>query len=44
MGNQYVVLDGLKAGDRVVVEGSQNLVDGAVVSETPENSSAKPTS
>ena len=44
MGNQYVVLDGLKAGDRVVVEGSQNLVDGATVSEKSENSGAKPTS
>lgn len=44
IGNQYVVLDGLKAGDRVVVEGSQNLVDGAAVTETPENSSAKPAS
>ncbi len=44
MGNQYVVLDGLKAGDRVVVEGSQNLVDGASVSETPEDSGAKPSS
>jgi RND family efflux transporter MFP subunit len=44
IGNQYVVLDGLKAGDRVVVEGSQNLVDGASVSETVENSGVKPTS
>ena len=44
IGNQYVVLDGLKAGDRVVVEGSQNLVDGASVTETAENSGAKPTS
>ena len=44
MGNQYVVLDGLKAGDRVVVEGSQNLVDGATVTETAENSGAKPSS
>jgi RND family efflux transporter MFP subunit len=44
MGNQYVVLDGLKAGDLVVVEGSQNLVDGATVSEKSENSGAKPTS
>lgn len=44
MGNQYVVLDGLKAGDRVVVEGSQNLVDGATVTETPENSGTKPSS
>jgi RND family efflux transporter MFP subunit len=44
MGNQYVVLDGLKAGDRVVVEGSQNLVDGATVTETSEGSGAKPSS
>jgi RND family efflux transporter MFP subunit len=44
VGNQYVVLDGLKAGDHVVVEGSQNLVDGASVTETPENSNAKPSS
>jgi membrane fusion protein (multidrug efflux system) len=32
-GNDYVVLDGLKSGDRVVVEGAQNLVDGAPVTE-----------
>jgi RND family efflux transporter MFP subunit len=44
MGNQYVVLDGLKAGERVVVEGSQNLVDGAAVTETSEGSGAKPSS
>ena len=44
IGNQYVVLDGLKAGDRVVVEGSQNLVDGAAVTETSEGSSSKPSS
>lgn len=42
MGNQYVVLDGLKAGDRVVVEGSQNLVDGANVTETSEKPAGKP--
>lgn len=40
-GNQYVVLDGLKAGDRVVVEGSQNLVDGANVTETSEKPAGK---
>lgn len=34
VGNNYVVLDGLKAGDRVVVSGSQNLIDGAPV--TPQ--------
>jgi len=44
IGNQYVVLDGLKTGERVVVEGSQNLVDGAAVTETAEDSSAKPSS
>jgi len=44
IGNQYVVLDGLKAGDHVVVEGSQNLVDGAAVTEASEVSNAKPSS
>jgi len=44
VGNQYVILGGLKPGDRVVVEGSQNLVDGAAVTETAENSSSKPSS
>lgn len=33
-GNQYVVLDGLKTGDHVVVEGSQFLIDGMPVTET----------
>ncbi len=41
-GNQYVVLDGIKAGDRVVVQGAQNLIDGVPVSETPQDSSGKP--
>jgi RND family efflux transporter MFP subunit len=44
MGNQYVVLDGLKDGDRVVVEGSQNLVDGASVSESSAEAAAAPAS
>jgi RND family efflux transporter MFP subunit len=44
MSNQYVVLSGLKAGDHVVAEGSQNLVDGASVTETPEDSGEKPAS
>jgi len=43
-GNQYVVLDGIKAGDRVVVQGAQNLIDGVPVTETSQNSSAKPSS
>lgn len=41
-GNQYVVLGGLKAGDRVVAEGSQNLVDGANITETSEKPAGKP--
>jgi RND family efflux transporter MFP subunit len=43
-GDQYVVLDGLQAGDRVVVEGAQTLVDGASVSETTNDSHGKPPS
>ena len=30
-GNDYVVLDGIKAGDKVIVSGVQFLVDGAAV-------------
>ncbi len=33
-GNEYVVLDGIKAGDRVVVSGTQMLGDGVPVSAT----------
>ena len=33
VGNNYAVLDGLQLGDRVVVEGAQNLTDGAPVTE-----------
>jgi multidrug efflux pump subunit AcrA (membrane-fusion protein) len=32
VGNDYVVLDGIKAGDRVIVSGTQFLRDGAPVS------------
>ncbi|MFY9530575.1 MAG: efflux RND transporter periplasmic adaptor subunit [Candidatus Acidiferrales bacterium] len=39
VGNNYAVLDGIKAGDRVVIEGAQNLVDGASVTEAPPQSS-----
>jgi RND family efflux transporter MFP subunit len=42
IGNQYVVLDGINAGDRVVVEGGESLVDGASVSETTDDSRGKP--
>jgi RND family efflux transporter MFP subunit len=31
VGNDYVVLDGIKAGDKVIVSGTQFLVDGAAV-------------
>ena len=31
VGNDYVVLDGIKAGDKVIVSGTQFLVDGAPV-------------
>lgn len=31
VGNDYVVLEGIKAGEKVVVSGSQNLVDGMPV-------------
>ncbi len=30
-GNDYVVLDGIKAGDKIIVSGTQYLVDGAAV-------------
>lgn len=33
LGNDYVVLDGIKAGDRLIVSGAQNLVDGMPVVE-----------
>jgi multidrug efflux pump subunit AcrA (membrane-fusion protein) len=34
VGNDYVVLDGIKPGDRVIVSGTQFLLDGAPV--TPQ--------
>jgi RND family efflux transporter MFP subunit len=39
IGNSYVVLDGIKAGDHVIVEGTQFLIDGMAVSETPAGAS-----
>ncbi|MGA8230589.1 MAG: efflux RND transporter periplasmic adaptor subunit [Candidatus Acidiferrales bacterium] len=40
--NQYAVISGLAPGDHVVVEGGQNLVDGAPVAETVQPPDAKP--
>ena len=40
--NQYAVISGLAPGDHVVVEGGQNLVDGAPVAETVQQPNAKP--
>ncbi|MFI5043048.1 MAG: efflux RND transporter periplasmic adaptor subunit, partial [Acidimicrobiales bacterium] len=34
LGNDYVVLDGIKPGDRLIVSGAQNLADGAPVAES----------
>ena len=44
VGNNYVVLNGLKLGDRVVIEGAQNLVDGASVTEAAPAPSGKSSS
>jgi len=38
--NEYVVLDGVKAGDKVIVSGTQFLVDGAPVTPQVENAPA----
>ena len=37
IGNAYPVLEGVQAGDHVVVEGGQFLLDGAPVTETPQD-------
>ena len=44
VGNNYAVLNGLKSGDRVVIEGAQNLVDGASVTEAATAPSGKSSS
>lgn len=41
IGNNYVVLGGLKAGDHVIVGGFQFLADGTAVKETIETSSSQ---
>jgi len=40
-GNNYVLLGGLQAGDHVVIEGGQELVDGAPVTEISSASNGK---
>jgi RND family efflux transporter MFP subunit len=40
-GNNYSVLDGLKVGDRVVIEGGQDLLDGTPVTEIAQASIGK---
>ena len=42
VGDTYPVLEGLKAGERLVVSGTQKLVDGAPVAEAPAPSSQPP--
>jgi RND family efflux transporter MFP subunit len=42
VGDSYVVLDGLKPGDRVVVSGAQRLADGAPITDAPPPAPASP--
>jgi multidrug efflux pump subunit AcrA (membrane-fusion protein) len=42
VGNEYPVLEGVKAGDHVIVEGGQFLLDGAPVTETPQDAASAP--
>ncbi|HWZ24248.1 MAG TPA: efflux RND transporter periplasmic adaptor subunit [Verrucomicrobiae bacterium] len=42
VGNDYVVLDGLKTGDHLIVSGTQFLQDGMPVAEQIQNASASP--
>ncbi|HWF85947.1 MAG TPA: efflux RND transporter periplasmic adaptor subunit [Vicinamibacterales bacterium] len=44
VGDDYVVLDGLKPGERVVVSGAQKLADGAPIAEAPPQPPAAPAS
>ena len=43
VGNDYVVLDGLKPGDHLIVSGTQFLQDGMPVAEQIQNAAAAPT-
>ena len=40
IGNSYAVLDGIKPGDHVIVEGTQILGDGSPISESPAGAAA----
>jgi multidrug efflux pump subunit AcrA (membrane-fusion protein) len=42
VGNDYVVLDGLKPGDHLIVSGTQFLQDGMPVVEQIQNATAEP--
>jgi multidrug efflux pump subunit AcrA (membrane-fusion protein) len=44
LGNNYPVLDGIKAGDHIIVEGTQILADGMPVAETPATPAGVPAS
>jgi RND family efflux transporter MFP subunit len=41
VGNDYVVLDGLAPGDRLVVSGIQKIRDGAAIAPTPQSAEAR---
>ncbi len=41
IGNSYAVLDGINSGDHVIVEGTQFLIDGMLVAESPVAKPAK---
>ncbi|MDP9337515.1 MAG: efflux RND transporter periplasmic adaptor subunit [Acidobacteriota bacterium] len=42
VGNDYVVVEGLKAGDHLIVSGTQFLQDGVLVAENIQNADAAP--
>jgi RND family efflux transporter MFP subunit len=42
LGNEYPVLDGVKPGDHLIVEGAQGLLDGAPVQETVQDPGSAP--
>jgi hypothetical protein len=42
IGNSYAVLDGIKPGDHIIVEGTQILGDGSPIVESPAEASPGP--